>query len=64
VANIYRHGPQTIVAKLSAAAAGNRCTDCWYNCRGEVENLYDPKGLIKSLPTLFKTGAAIEGDNT
>ena len=64
VANIYHHNPQTIVSRLSEAAAGNRCTDCWYNCRGEVENLYDPKGLIKSLPTLFKTGAAVKGDNT
>ena len=62
VANLYRHNPQTIVARLSAAAAGNHCTDCWYNCRGEVENLYNPRGLIKSLPTLFASGAAIKGD--
>jgi len=59
VANLYRHNAQTIVSRLARAAAGNTCTDCWYNCRGEVENLYDPKGLIKSLPTLFKTGARV-----
>jgi MoaA/NifB/PqqE/SkfB family radical SAM enzyme len=64
VANIYRNNPQTIVSRLSAAAAGNRCTDCWYNCRGEVENLYDLRGLVKSLPTLFSAGTALKGDNT
>ena len=63
VANIYRNNPQTIVSRLSQAASGNRCTDCWYNCRGEVENLYDLKGLVKSLPTLFKTGASVKGDD-
>ncbi|MDP7286875.1 MAG: radical SAM protein [Phycisphaerae bacterium] len=62
VANIYRNNAQTIVSRLSDAASGNRCTDCWYNCRGEVENLYDLKGLVKSVPTLFKTGAAIKAD--
>jgi len=60
VANLYRNNAQTIVSRLAKAAAGNRCADCWYNCRGEVENLYDLKGLVKSLPTLFKTGAAIK----
>ena len=53
VANLYRDGPQTILNRLRAAAAGNRCTDCWYNCRGEVESLYRPYALLKSLPTLF-----------
>ncbi|MBT3201829.1 MAG: radical SAM protein [Phycisphaerales bacterium] len=56
VANIYRNNAQTIVSRLARAASKNNCTDCWYNCRGEVENLYDLKGLVKSLPTLFKTG--------
>ena len=59
VANIYRNSARTIVSRLDAAAAGNECTDCWYNCRGEVENLYDPVGLIKSLPTMFTTGAKV-----
>jgi len=56
VANLYRDDPRTIVERLSAAAAGNKCADCWYNCRGEVESLYNPVGLIKSLPTLFRSG--------
>jgi len=53
VANLFRDGPRTILNRLHAAAAGNRCRDCWYNCRGEVESLYRPYALLKSLPTLF-----------
>ena len=53
VANLYRHGARTILDRLRSAAARNRCKDCWYNCRGEVECLYNPVGLIQSLPTLF-----------
>jgi MoaA/NifB/PqqE/SkfB family radical SAM enzyme len=60
VANLFQNNPQTIVSRLSAAAAGNKCTDCWYNCRGEVENLYNPKGLMLSLPTMFTTGAPVK----
>jgi MoaA/NifB/PqqE/SkfB family radical SAM enzyme len=53
VANLYRDEAADIVAKLRQRAQGNTCTDCWYNCRGEVEMLYQPIGLIKSLPTLL-----------
>jgi len=53
VANLYRHSPQQIVDALRAGSIGNTCTDCWYNCRGEVECLYSAGSLIKSLPTLF-----------
>ena len=42
------------------AARGNTCRDCWYNCRGEVECLYRPVSLLKSLPTLlFDHGKAV-----
>ena len=59
VANLYRDGAGLIRRRLRAAAAGNRCTDCWYNCRGEVESLYRPRALMQSLPTLlFDRGAA------
>ena len=59
VANLYRHDIQTIVSRLRSVAAHNHCTDCWYNCRGEVESLYSPVGLLKSLPTLlFDRGVA------
>ena len=53
VANLYRHSSGAIVQKLRAAAKGNTCADCWYNCRGETEMLYHPTAIFKSLPTLF-----------
>lgn len=53
VANIYRNGPGVIHKRLRAAAKANTCTDCWYNCRGEIESLYSPIGLAKSLPTIL-----------
>ena len=53
VANLYRDTPPVIHRRLRQAADGNACTACWYNCRGEVETLYNPRGLVKSLPTLL-----------
>ncbi len=59
VANLYRHSPPVIARRLQAAARGNRCADCWYNCRGEIESLYRPVSLARSLPTLlFDRGRA------
>jgi len=53
VANLYRHPAAEIVRRLRERSRGNRCTACWYNCRGEVEMLYRPGGLVRSLPTLL-----------
>lgn len=53
VANLYRDSPRKLVQALRARSAGNNCTDCWYNCRGETESLYRPVALLQSLPTLF-----------
>ena len=53
VANLYRDSMRTVVERLRSASDRNTCTDCWYNCRGEVEMLYNPIGVLKSLPTLF-----------
>ncbi|HOF17942.1 MAG TPA: radical SAM protein [Phycisphaerae bacterium] len=53
VANLWADGIRTIQRRLRAGAAGNRCADCWYNCRGEIESLYDARGIFASLPTLF-----------
>ena len=59
VANLYRDGPQDIRRRLRLASRDNACRGCWYNCRGEIESLYRPYGLLKSLPTLlFDRGAA------
>jgi MoaA/NifB/PqqE/SkfB family radical SAM enzyme len=64
VANLYRHGVPTILRSLRARAAANACRGCWYNCRGEIESLYHPLGLLKSLPTLlFDRGRARCGAN-
>lgn len=37
--------------RLRRAARENRCRACWYNCRGEVESLYELRGLLDALPT-------------
>ena len=59
VANLYRDDVGTIRRRLRQAGRDNTCRQCWYNCRGEIEGLYDPVGLVKSLPTLlFDRGAA------
>lgn len=59
VANLYRNSARGIVERLNAAARGNTCTACWYNCRGEVEMLYRPRSLLRSLPLiLFDRGRA------
>jgi len=57
VTNLYTSNCATIKQKLNLAAKNNHCQKCWYNCRGEVETLYNPLGLLQSLPTLlFDTG--------
>jgi MoaA/NifB/PqqE/SkfB family radical SAM enzyme len=57
VGNLYELPIQTIVQRLRDESRGNTCTDCWYNCRGEIESLYHPVGVLRSLPTfLFDRG--------
>jgi len=59
VGNLFRDGMQRILHRLQAAARNNTCRGCWYNCRGEIESLYRPAGLLCSLPTLlFDRGRA------
>lgn len=53
VANLYRHHLNEIVTRLQATSKGNHCSNCWYNCRGEVESLYSLDGLWHSLPNYF-----------
>ena len=53
VGNIYHDHEQDLIHRLRAQAKTNTCQACWYNCRGEVEMLYHPIGLIQSLPTYF-----------
>ncbi|MFP4107431.1 MAG: radical SAM/SPASM domain-containing protein, partial [Phycisphaerae bacterium] len=54
VANIFRDSAGTVRRRLLAAGKDARtCTQCWYNCRGEIESLFHPIGLVRSLPTLL-----------
>ncbi|MBN1766263.1 MAG: radical SAM protein [Sedimentisphaerales bacterium] len=53
VANLYRDEISIISKKLREGGTDNQCRRCWYNCRGEIESLYNVIGLWKSLPTLL-----------
>ncbi|MFH1749128.1 MAG: radical SAM protein [Planctomycetota bacterium] len=53
VANLFRDSAQEIVRHLRADETPRHCTACWYNCRGEIEALYNPRGVVRSLPTLL-----------
>jgi len=57
IANLYNDEITTIGRRLRQKSMDNRCQQCWYNCRGEVESLYHIYGLYKSLPTwIFNWG--------
>ncbi len=57
VGNILTDSPGELVSRLRRAGTENRCQSCWYNCRGEIEALCHPWGLLKSLPTyVFNRG--------
>lgn len=59
VGNLLSDNLTDIEKRLHRAARNNTCRQCWYNCRGEIESLYHPIGLIHSLPTLlFDRGKA------
>ena len=53
VANLYEHSAAEIVRRLRGETFPKTCQMCWYNCRGEIESLYDPWGVAMSLPTLL-----------
>ncbi len=53
VANLFEHSAAEIVQRLRNDTTPRHCTACWYNCRGEIESLYDPWGMVMSLPTLL-----------
>ncbi len=59
VGNLYKDNIFEIYRRMREESRVNTCKACWYNCRGEVESLYDPYGLFRSLPTyLFDRGRA------
>lgn len=44
-----------ILSRLNAAWRANTCRSCWYNCRGEIEALYNPRGFLKAMPVVLST---------
>jgi MoaA/NifB/PqqE/SkfB family radical SAM enzyme len=57
VGNLLTVDPQELVRRLKVESHKNTCNNCWYNCRGETECLYNFGHLIKSLPTyIFNRG--------
>jgi MoaA/NifB/PqqE/SkfB family radical SAM enzyme len=56
VGNLMRDPAALLLERLRAAGRGNRCRDCWYNCRGEIEQMYHPIGWLRSMPVVLSTG--------
>lgn len=55
IGNILTDPVGAIVQRLKGENRLNRCSACWYNCRGEIESLYSLKGLTDSIPMLLHT---------
>jgi MoaA/NifB/PqqE/SkfB family radical SAM enzyme len=53
VGSIIETPMPVLVERLRRRWRENRCRACWYNCRGEVEALYTPGGLVSALPILL-----------
>ncbi|MCX6354568.1 MAG: radical SAM protein [Candidatus Aureabacteria bacterium] len=55
--NIVSDPPQELRVRLRSAWRENTCRSCWYNCRGEIESLYSPRGFLKAMPVVLSTWA-------
>jgi MoaA/NifB/PqqE/SkfB family radical SAM enzyme len=53
IANLYQHSAGEILRRLRADRRPRHCRACWYNCRGEIESLYDPLGVVPSFFTML-----------
>ncbi len=53
VANLARDDVGEIMRRLREVYRANDCTACWYNCRGEIEVMYTPRGLLDAVPKLL-----------
>jgi len=49
--DLVRDDLSTLGDRLRRAGRGNGCQACWYNCRGEVEALYEVRGFLDALST-------------
>jgi MoaA/NifB/PqqE/SkfB family radical SAM enzyme len=57
VGNIINDPPREILKRLNRAWRENTCQECWYNCRGEIESLYEPRGFLRAMPVVLSTWA-------
>jgi MoaA/NifB/PqqE/SkfB family radical SAM enzyme len=55
IGNVVSDPPQDILSRLNAAWQANTCRSCWYNCRGEIEALYTPRGFLNAMPVVLST---------
>ncbi len=53
VGNLRDLDVHAMLTRLHEEHRRNRCQACWYNCRGEIESLYSPRGLLAALPALI-----------
>lgn len=49
VGNILTDDMDTLLARLAKVHRGNECRDCWTSCRGNIETLRSPRGLLGNL---------------
>jgi MoaA/NifB/PqqE/SkfB family radical SAM enzyme len=54
IGNILDMTSEGIVRGLAKAHRENTCSQCWYNCRGEVEVTYSPRGLVTALGKIIR----------
>ena len=53
--NIVSDPAPGILSRINAAWRANTCRSCWYNCRGEIEALYNPRGFLNAMPVVLST---------
>ena len=57
VGSVLADRPAELLQKLNSAWRNNSCRGCWYNCRGEIEALYDTRGFLRAMPVVLSTWA-------
>ncbi|MCX6356515.1 MAG: hypothetical protein NT045_01330, partial [Candidatus Aureabacteria bacterium] len=55
VGSILDDDPRDLLSRLNGEWRNNTCCSCWYNCRGEIESLYNPRGFLKAMPVVLST---------
>ncbi len=60
--SILTDPPRELMRRLDRAWRENRCRSCWYNCRGEIEALYTPRGFLNAMPVVLSTWSGTTRD--